>query len=172
MTIGQTSLPPQLRAAVRRHDLGGLEQRVRHRPSIWSTIGVVFLVIAAAEFARADVTAPISIAALVVAPIVAAYWLFTTRSKLRGGLFVFQNGIADVYGRYVQTVLTYREISRVSELTTIYLLNLIPVGQERECTITATRAGQPIQLKLTSAYKDMKSVTALVRLRSREARVD
>jgi len=172
MTISQASLPPQLRAAVRRHDLGRLEQRVRHRPSIWSTIGVIFLVIAAAEFARADVTAPISIAALVVAPIVAAYWLFSTRTKLRGGLFVFQNGIADVYGTYVQTVLTYQEISRVGELTTIYLLNLIPVGWQHECTITATRAGQPIQLTLTSAYRDMKSVAALIRLRSHWGRVD
>jgi len=172
MTIGQTSLPPQLRAAVRRHDLGRLEQRVRHRSSTLSTVGVIMLVLAAAEFAQADITAPISIAALVVVPVVAAYWLFSTRSKLRGGLFVFQNGIADVYGKYVQTVFTYKEISHVGELTTIYLLNLIPIGREHECTVTATRAGQSIQLTLTSAYQDMKSVAALIRLRSNESKVD
>src|SRR5882757_8981942 len=141
MTIDQTSLPPQLRAAVRRHDLGRLEQRVRHRSSTLSTVGVIMLVLAAAEFAQADITAPISI------------------------------GIADVYGKYVQTVFTYKEISHVGELTTIYLLNLIPIGREHECTITATRAGRSIQLTLTSAYQDMKSVAALIRLRSNESSV-
>jgi uncharacterized protein DUF6585 len=155
---------PRAFAAARKYGLGEPELRVRHRPGALGTALFLILIIVSLEFWESDSSAPISVSFMILTPTVAVLWLFTTVAKLRGGLYVFAGGIADVYGDHIHTALRWPEIAAVGQLTTLYVLNFIPVGWQRECTITA-RNGKT--LRLTGAYKDLNSVVALIRQRIR-----
>lgn len=155
---------PEEIAAARRYGLGELELRVRHRPGALGTTLFLILIIVSLEFWESDSSAPISIFFVIMTPTIAVLWLFTTVAKARGGLFIFSGGIADVYGHHVHTAFAWHEITDVSQLTTLYVLNLIPVGRQRQCTITA-RNGKT--LRLTGAYKQLNSAVALIQRRVR-----
>jgi hypothetical protein len=155
---------PQEIAAARRYGLGELELRVRHRPGALGTVLFLILIIVSLEFWESDSSAPISAFFMIMTPTIAVIWLVTTVAKVRGGLFIFSGGIADVYGDRAHTAFTWQEIANVSQLTTMYVLNFIPVGWQRQCRITA-RNGKT--LRLTGAYKELNSVVALIHQRIR-----
>lgn len=155
---------PRVVAAARRYGLGEPESRFRHRPGALGTALFLILIIVSLEFWESDSSAPISGFFMIMTPTVAVLWLFTMVAKLRGGLYVFTGGIADVYGDHIHTAMRWPDIAHVGQVTTLYVLNFIPVGWQRQCTITA-RNGKT--LKLTGAYEQLNSIVALLHQRIR-----
>lgn len=139
------SMPPKLANLARELHLGKLEVRFGYRPGLVGSALMVFLIFLGASAVvglfrvvfedGGPVLAVVDLAVLAMV----AWRVRRTYARFRGGVYLFEGGVAEAYRNQVKKVFTWSEIKRVQRHRTLTLVNFIPILFEDEYLILAHR---------------------------------
>jgi hypothetical protein len=135
-------VPPKLADLARELQLGELEVRFGYRPGVvGSAFLVLFAVPAVVGLFRLvfEAGGPVLAAVDLVALALVAWRVRRMYVRFRGGVYLFEGGIAEAYRDHVKKVFTWSEVKAIQRHRTLTVLNFIPVLFEDEYLITAQR---------------------------------
>ncbi|MFI9453026.1 hypothetical protein [Amycolatopsis sp. NPDC052450] len=135
--------PPHLKAIAAKRDLGDCVRRYRRRPGAIGTF-FAFAPLAGAlaiGIREGDQTGALAIVLFVWTPLF-LWWCALTRKRLDGGLYVFDGGFAEVYGRKVRQAIAWAEVRSVRYQGTEFRFSyIVPFAYVARCTIELRDGG-------------------------------
>ena len=135
-------VPPDLADLARQLRLGEVQFRFGYRPHVITAIVVITAAIFdGAAFVGALVSGALGACALSLPVLaVAGWWVHRTRVRARGGVYVFEGGIAEAYAGKVVKIFSWTEI-RALQRRTVYLIGFLPLPffVDREWVLFAYR---------------------------------